>query len=60
MIDYVTYKKWISVDRCTMETLIKKTDQFIEEFTEDVLKLKTYSFIATIAKDIFQRFKKQI
>ena len=54
MIDEVTFKKWISVDRCTMETVIKKkTDDFIEEFTEDLMKLKTHSFIANMQKEFY-------
>ena len=27
MIDSVVYKQWVSVDRCTLETVIKPTDE---------------------------------
>ena len=49
MIHEVIFKKWISVDKCTMETVIKK-DDFIEEFTEDLMKLKTHFLIANMQR----------
>jgi len=33
-IDELTYKQWVTVDRCMMETVVKKTDDFIEDFIE--------------------------
>ena len=30
MIDSVVYKQWVSVDRCTLETVTKPTDEFME------------------------------
>lgn len=53
MIETVTYKKWMYVDRCTMETIIKKTEEFIEDFIADLLKLKTHSFIANQQKGFY-------
>jgi hypothetical protein len=46
MIDLITYKKWVSVDRCTFETLTKTTEEFVESFCENLLVLKKHSFIA--------------
>lgn len=39
MIDSVIYKKWIATDRCTMETVIKTTQDFIDDFTSNLLQL---------------------
>ena len=43
MKDCVTIKKWMSVDRCTLDTVVKEKDEFIEDFSEAILKLKTHS-----------------
>ena len=34
MIDNVTFKQWVSVDRSTLETYSKSTDEFIDMFCE--------------------------
>lgn len=34
LIDEVTYKQWVTVDRCTMETVVKNSDNFTEDFLE--------------------------
>jgi hypothetical protein len=46
MIDPITYTHWVSVDRCTFETLTKTAEQFVESFCENMLVLKKHSFIA--------------
>lgn len=46
MIDSVVYKQWVSVDRCTLET-VTKTDEFMEWFCKKLLLLLPHSFIAT-------------
>ena len=46
MIDHITYKQWVSVDRCTFETVTKTTEEFVESFCENLLVLKKHSFIA--------------
>ncbi|CAH0546678.1 unnamed protein product [Brassicogethes aeneus] len=56
-IDSVTYKKWVSVDRCNMETIIKPIDEFLDEFTQDLLKLKTHSFISNMQKEFYNETK---
>lgn len=46
MIDSITYKQWVSVDRCNFETLTKSTEEFVENLCEQLVILKTHSFIA--------------
>lgn len=60
LIDSVTYKKWLSVDRCTLETVVKEKNEFIEEFMEELLKLKPHSFIANMQKDYFNSVKSSL
>lgn len=57
MIDSVTIKKWMSVDRCTLETVVKEKDEFIEDFSEAILKLKTHSFLANMQKEFYHETK---
>ena len=49
MIDEVVYKQWVSVDRSTLETVCKTSDDFVESFCEKLEMLRSHSFIATQA-----------
>lgn len=60
MIDEVTYKKWVTVDRCLMETVVKSTDDFIDDFLETLTKLKTHSFIANQQKEHYSEIKENL
>lgn len=60
MIDEVTYKKWVTVDRCVMETVVKCTDDFIDEFLDTLTKLKTHSFIASQQKEYYSEIKENL
>jgi hypothetical protein len=46
MIDNITYKQWVSVDRCSFETICKSTQEFVEEFAVKLVKLKKHDFIS--------------
>ena len=46
MIDTVQYKRWVSTDRSTLETITKPADEFVESFCEQLKTLLTHSFIA--------------
>lgn len=60
MIDEVTYKKWLTVDRCLMETVVKGTDDFVDEFLETLVKLKSHSFIANQQKEYYSERKEDL
>ena len=47
MIDIITYKQWVSVDRSTIDTFSKSADEFVECFCEKLEQLIPHSFIAT-------------
>ena len=46
MIDNVVFNQWVSVDRSTLETVSKPTDDFVESFCEKLELLLPHSFIA--------------
>ena len=46
MIEMVTYKQWVSVDRCTLDTISSTSEEFVETFVEKLEALLPHSFIA--------------
>lgn len=60
LIDEVSYKQWTTTDRCMMETFTKNSDEFIDEFVENLLKLKTHTFIANRQKETYSEFKEDL
>lgn len=46
LIETVTFRKWISVDRCNLETLQKTANEFVEIFCDDLKVLLRHDFIA--------------
>jgi hypothetical protein len=46
-IENITFKEWISTDRCELVTIVKSTEEFIESLLEKLLLLLCHSFIAT-------------
>jgi hypothetical protein len=46
-IENITFKQWISTDRCELVTIVKSTEELIESLLEKLLPLLRHSFIAT-------------
>ncbi len=46
LIDNITFKQWVSVDRSTLETYTKPVDEFVDMFIEKLELLRPHSFIA--------------
>ena len=46
LIDNITFKQWVSVDRSTLETYTKSVDEFVDTFCEKLELLRPHSFIA--------------
>ena len=57
LIDYVSYKQWVSVDRSTLETFSKPADDFVEFFFEKLKLLIPHSFVATQQASFFNECK---
>ena len=47
LIDNITFKQWVSVDRCTLETVTKSVEEFVDMFCEKLDVLRPHAFIAT-------------
>ena len=47
LIDNITFKQWVSVDRSTLETYTKPVDEFVDTFCEKLELLRPHSFIAS-------------
>ena len=60
MIDSITFKQWISVDRSTLETFTKTADDFVEYFCDKLLALIPHSFIATQQLSYFNECKSNL
>ena len=46
LIDNITFKQWVSVDRSTLETYTKPVDEFVDMFCEKLEVLRPHAFIA--------------
>ncbi len=46
LIDNITFKQWVSVDRSMLETYTKPVDEFVDHFCEKMELLRPHSFIA--------------
>jgi hypothetical protein len=46
-IENITFKQWISTDRCELVTIVVSTKEFIESLLEKLLLLVCHSFIGT-------------
>ena len=57
LIDYVTFKQWVSVDRSTLNTFSKPADEFIDFFFDKLKLLIPHSFIATQQASFFSECK---
>lgn len=53
MIDSVTYKQWVSVDRCSFETFTKTSEEFVESFCDQIEILKRHHFISKQQSSFF-------
>ena len=57
MIENVTFKQWVSVDRSTLETFTMPTDEFVDRFCEKLNVLLPHSFIATQQASFYEECK---
>lgn len=60
LIDSIVYKQWVSVDRCTLETIIKSADGFVDSFCEKLETLLPHSFIAKQQARFYTQLKEDL
>ena len=57
-VDEISYKAWVSVDRTSLETVVRQTDSFGDHLLESLVSLKRHDFIVK-QQSAFLRNKKQ-
>lgn len=57
MIENITYKQWVTVDRCTFETITKSAEDFVQEFCKQLVHLKKHDFVAKQQSAFFSEKK---
>ena len=57
LIDSITYKQWTAVDRSTLETMMKSSDEFVDSLCEKLEALRSHSFIATQQSQFYEECK---
>lgn len=60
MIENITYKQWITVDRCTFETISKPVEDFVQEFCNQLMHLKRHDFVAKQQSQFFSEKKENL
>ena len=54
LIDSIVYKQWVSVHRCTLETISKSADDFVDSFCEKLETLLPHSIAKQQARFYLQ------
>ena len=59
-IDEVRFEIWLQTDRCTLQTLVMDTDEFLDHFCERLLKLKTHHLFSKMQSSFFLNLKENL
>lgn len=59
-VEQVIFKQWVSTDRCTLETLIKSGDEFIDALLQALTNLLRHSYIAKQQSKYFKDVKEKL
>lgn len=60
LVEKVTFRQWISVDRCNLETLEKSTTDFIDLFCGNLSALVIHDFIAKQQSSFMNNIKENL
>ena len=60
LVDHVTFKQWVSVDRSTLETLTVPVDEFVEILSDKLELLRPHCFIASEQARFFKECKSNL
>ena len=60
LVDHVTFKQWVSVDRSTLETLTMPVDEFVEILCDKLELLRPHCFIASEQARFFKECKSNL
>lgn len=59
-IENITYKYWISNPRCSLETLVKTSSEFVDIFCNHLVSLLTHDFIAKQQSAFLKQIKESL
>ena len=59
-VDEITYKAWVTVDRTSLETITKSTEDFIVTLIENLQQLKRHGFIARMQAAYYRDAKEEL
>ncbi|KAK3927342.1 ARL14 effector protein [Frankliniella fusca] len=59
-VESITYQQWTSTDRCSLETCVKESDEFVQMFIEQLKTLLTHHFMAKEQAKYFQSVKENL
>lgn len=60
MIDTITYKQWVTVDRATLETMQNSVEDFLDKLSSSLTKLLTHDFLVKQQSQYFKSVKENI
>ena len=58
VVEFLTFRQWMSVDRCNLELITKPANEFIEIFSEKLLTLRPHHYVAK-QQSLFLKKKKE-
>ena len=58
--DELRYKKWVSVDRCTLQEVVESADDFLASFSSAIVKLLRHHFVAQKQSEAFKLAKENL
>ena len=56
----VQFKKWISVDRCTLIDVVLPIDEYVSALSESIATLTAHHFVADAQSKFFKRLKESV
>lgn len=60
MIDTITYRQWVTTDRCALETLQSSSEEFFDKLSEKLLRLLTHSYVAKQQQNFLNKKKNEL
>ena len=56
----IRYKKWVTVDRCTLQDVNENVEEFIESFSDAIMKLLRHHYVAIKQTKAFSKKKNNL
>ena len=56
----ITYKQWVKTDKCSLETIVKNPDDFLEELTDNLYKLTKHHYVSKSQTCFLKQLKENL